>query len=59
MPARRDRVIVLVADRPDSRNSPMERRPGFRREERDALTARGAASGAAAASISAHRPAGP
>jgi hypothetical protein len=32
----------------------MERRPGFRREERDALTARGAMSGTASASISAH-----
>jgi hypothetical protein len=37
----------------------MEHWPGFRREERDALTARGAMNGTATASISAHRPAGP
>jgi hypothetical protein len=37
----------------------MGRWPGFRREERDARTARGAMSGTASASISAHRPAGP
>jgi hypothetical protein len=53
MPARRDRVIVLVCRPPDSRNSPMGRWPGFRREERDPLTARGAMSGTASASITA------
>jgi hypothetical protein len=53
MPARRDRVIVLVCRPPDSRNSPMGRWPSFRREERDPLTARGAMSGTASASITA------